>query len=364
MTDQQNVKYFTTQQYLEKRLDKEGGTLAFRAKTIDEWRSWRRMLVAKLKSLTGYDTMRACPLRPRITERVERGTYVRERAEIQTEPGVVMPFYILIPNERADHEGLAVIAPHGHDSGGKIVVAGCVEIPGIAERVKRYNYDYGVQFVKEGFIVFCPDARGFGERREWTGQGDDKLFTSTCLQLNQMAYPLGETVAGMWAWDISRLIDYIQSREDCDPKRIGCAGLSGGGLQTLWAAAIDNRIACAVISGYFYGFKESLLKLSSNCSCNYVPHLWEYTDVGGMAALIAPRPLFIETGTRDPLNGESGLKNVERQYRTTKKAYALLKAQDRLAHDVFEGEHMWCGVRAIPWMKRWLSLDKRTSGTS
>lgn len=354
MADQPSNAYFTAQRYFEKRYDKEGGKLAFRAKTIDEWRGWHRRLVTKLMSLTGYDTMQACPLLPRVTERIEKETYARERVEIQTEAGIIMPFYVLIPKEQAGNKRPVVIAPHGHDSGGKITIAGCVEIPGIADRVRDYNYDYGVQFVNEGFNVFCPDARGFGERREWTGQGDDKLFASTCLQLNQMAYPLGQTVAGMWAWDISRLIDYIQSRKDCDSRRIGCAGLSGGGLQTLWAAAIDNRIACAVISGYFYGFKESLLKLSSNCSCNYVPHLWEYADVGDMAALIAPRPLLIETGARDPLNGESGLENVERQYRTTKKAYALLKAQDRLAHDVFDGEHMWHGAKAIPWMKRWL----------
>jgi dienelactone hydrolase len=352
--NQSNHSYFTAQEYLERRFDREKGKLAFRAKTVEEWRSWHRRLENKLKALTGYDTMRTCPLLPRVTERVEKGTYIRERVEIQTEPGIIMPIYVLIPKERRSEKMPVVIAPHGHDSGGKITVAGCVEIQGVAERVKNYNYDYGVQFVREGFVVFCPDARGFGERREWTGQGEDKLFSSTCLQLNQMAYPLGQTVAGMWAWDISRLIDYVQSRKDCNPKKIGCAGLSGGGLQTLWAAALDRRISCAVISGYFYGYKESLLKLSNNCSCNYIPHLWEYVDMGDIAALIAPRPLLIETGTRDPLNGESGLKNVKSQYRIVKKAYALLNAKDRLAHDIFEGEHMWHGAKAIPWMKRWL----------
>ena len=113
---------------------------------------------------------------------------------------------------------------------------------------------------------------------------------------------------------------------------MGCAGLSGGGLQTLWAAALDKRIRCAVISGYMYGYKESLLDMPGNCYCNYVPHLYEYMDMGDIAALIAPRPLLIETGNRDPLNGASGLANVRTQVDTIRRAYRTLEAEDRLYH--------------------------------
>jgi hypothetical protein len=170
-----------------------------------------------------------------------------------------------------------------------------------------------------------------------------------------MAYPLGQTVTGMWTWDLHRLIDYIQSRPDCRANQIGCAGLSGGGLQTLWATALDERIRCAVISGYLYGYKESLLDAHTNCSCNYVPHLYEYVDMGDIAALIAPRPLLVETGSKDPLNGASGLDNVYSQMDIIRAAYRLLGAESRLAHDVFEGDHRWHGVQAIPWMKQFLA---------
>ena len=70
--------------------------------------------------------------------------------------------------------------------------------------------------------------------------------------------------------------------------------------------------------------------------------------------MIAPRPVLIETGTLDPLNGASGVDNVNSQVAITRRAYKLLGAQDALKHDVFEGEHKWHGVEAIPWMKRWL----------
>ena len=76
--------------------------------------------------------------------------------------------------------------------------------------------------------------------------------------------------------------------------------------------------------------------------------------MGDIAALIAPRPLLVETGTRDELNGASGLKNVVSQLRIMRKAYRLLGAPENLKHDVFAGGHRWHGVEAIPWMLRHL----------
>jgi dienelactone hydrolase len=303
-----------------------------------------------LKKLTGFDTMIMSRLNPVVTEDIQMDGYRRQRVEIQTEPGVIMPLYVLIPE--GDGPFPAVIAPHGHGSGGKYSVAGRRDIPELVETIANHNYDYGVQFVRAGFITFCPDARGFGERLEKAAQGN--ILSQSCQWLNNMAYPLGQTVTGMWAWDLHRLADYIETRKECVPGVLGCAGLSGGGLQTLWATAFEPRIRCAVISGYFYGYKESLLDMYQNCSCNYVPHLYENVDMGDIAALIAPRPLLIETGTRDPLNGASGLANVKSQYRITARAYRLFKAEDRLKHDIFKGKHRWNGVEAIPWMKQHL----------
>lgn len=347
-----NPKIFSTHPYFQARWRLVGRKLAFESKTKREWQQWRRRLTQTLKRLTGFATMRRAPLAPRITEQRDFGDYLRQRIELCTEPGVVMPLFALIP-KNGTPPWPAVIAPHGHASGGKLSVAGCREIPEIAQAIKTYNYDYGVQFVKAGFIVFCPDARGFGERQEAAARGG--ILNQSCLWLNNMAYPLGQTVTGMWAWDLHRLTDYIQTRKDCRAERIGCAGLSGGGLQTLWASALDPRIRCAVISGYLYGYKQSLLDLHKNCSCNYVPHLYEYADMGDIAALIAPRPLLVETGTKDPLNGAAGLGNVRPQMRKIRRAYRLLGAAKLVRHDIFEGEHRWHGVEAIPWLQRHLA---------
>jgi len=347
----ESMEKYMAAPYLEKLFDRQKRPLSFNARNEKEFNQWKQKTRKKLKQLIGYSKFEKTNPAPKINEIVEFENFVRIHMEIKTEPEIVMPFYVLKPKDNKKKYP-AIIAVHGHGSGGKYAVAGRKDIPEIAEAIKKYNYDYGIQFVENGFLVFCPDARGFGERQERWAKGN--ILASSCLWLNNMAIPLGITVAGMWAWDIHRLIDYIQTREDVVKNQIGCAGLSGGGLQTLWASALDDRIKCAVISGYMYGYKESLLEMCTNCSCNYVPHLYEYLDMGDIAALIAPRPLLIETGTRDPLNGKSGLKNVYSQTSIIKNAYKILGREKMFLHDVFEGEHRWHGEKAIPWVKKHL----------
>ncbi|MCM8817376.1 MAG: alpha/beta hydrolase family protein [Candidatus Omnitrophica bacterium] len=334
-------------EYLANFFDRENRMFSLKAENKRQFFAWKRKARRKLKQLIGYYKFKRCSPQAKINEILEFSDFVRIHMEINTEPDVKMPFYVLKPKIRRDKYPV-VIAAHGHSSGGKYAVAGRTDIPQIAEQIKHYNYDYGIQFVKEGFLVFCPDARGFGERQEKWAKGN--ILASSCLWLNNMAIPLGMTVTGMWTWDIHRLIDYIQTLDDVDKTKIGCLGLSGGGLQTLWASALDERIKCAVISGYMYGYKESLLEMCTNCSCNYVPHLYEYMDMGDIAALIAPRPLLIETGTKDPLNGKTGLKNVYPQISIIKRAYKILGSEKLFKHDVFEGEHRWHGKQAIPWV--------------
>ncbi|MHB9134163.1 MAG: alpha/beta hydrolase family protein [Armatimonadota bacterium] len=343
-------QFYTTLDYFRARFDQFSRQLGLKAKDTAEFAAWKVQLRGELSALIGLPTMVRCDGDPQVVERVELDEYVREKVLLQTEPGVWMPVYVLIPGDlQPGEQRPAMIAPHGHASGGKFSVAGRTDIPLIAKQVAEYNYAYGVAMVKAGFVVFCPDARGFGERRELALQAEENLLISSCTDLNHMAYPLGQTVTGMWTWDLMRLADYVEQRPECDANRLGCAGLSGGGLQTLWFTAMDDRVQCAVVSGYFYGYKESLLDMSQNCSCNYVPGLWEKVDMGDLGALIAPRPLLIETGDIDPLNG-SGLENVTSQLAITRQAYDLFGTGDRLAHHVFPGPHRWCGEKALPWL--------------
>lgn len=346
---------YPTEPALLERFDRESRSMGLRAQSADELAAWRAALRARLGALIGLDTMRPCPLEPQEDRPEGCDGYARTRVVIAVEPGVRMPLYALTPSGlRPGERRPVVLAPHGHGSGGKAAVAGRADIPEVAETIAEHNYDYGVQLARAGFVVLCPDARGFGERRERAALEEVDALGGSCRVLNNMALPVGQTVTGMWVWDLMRLADYAAARPDCDASRLGCAGLSGGGLQTLWLAALDERVRCAVVSGYFYGYKDALLRLSRNCSCNYVPGLWQLVDMGDLGALIAPRPLLVETGSRDGLNGERGVANVTEQLAITAAAYALLGAEGRLAHSVFDGEHRWDGADVLPWLARHL----------
>jgi dienelactone hydrolase len=349
------TELFQTEQYFHNRYRVAGRSLRFQSSSVEDWRIWQQELRARIQELLGLRRHLPTPLNPRITESVQCDGYVRQRVEIDTEPGVTMPLYVLIP-DGLEGTAPAVIAPHGHSSGGNLAVAGIDSTPQVAEAIRKYNYDYGVQAVRHGYVVFCPDARGFGERRERLTEAPEAILDSSCRQLTHMGMPLGLTVAGMWTWDLMVLLDYITTRPETQGEKIGCIGLSGGGAQTLWLAALDDRVSCSVISGYMYGVEDSLLYLSANCDCNYIPHMWETADMGDVAALIAPRPLLIESARQDPLNGPRGIDNVIEQCEIIKQSYELLGAGEKFATDTFEGGHEWSGREVYSWLDRWLRV--------
>lgn len=360
MSIEQSETYYTSMDYLLQTYDECARKHSFRANTVPEYEAWKREVRSVLSDITGIRNMKKCPLNPKTVESCRMNGYRRDKVILQTESNVWMPFYILIPDGMEKGEKRAsVIAAHGHGSAGKYVIAGRDDIPAVKKAIEETRCDYGVKLVKEGYVVFCPDARGSGERREKTEQGEENLFTSSCTALNNAAISLGRSLTGMWTWDLMRLIDYIESCDFCDSTRIGCCGMSGGGLQTLWLAAMDDRVKCAVISGYFHGYKDTLLR-TNKCGCNFVPHLWENVDIGDIGALIAPRALLIESGLYDPLNGERGIVDVYEQVEITRNAYQVAGEEQKLQHYVFEGKHQWNGQKTYDFFKKW--LGERTDG--
>lgn len=349
-------KYYESLPHFSAIMAKQEPAMRMNCRTVAEYNVWKKNARNKLSTLLGLHRMTWCEPDPKLISSEKMDGYTREKWTIRTEPDVIMTFYKLIPDGIGEGEKRpAVIATHGHGSCGKEAVAGNGFFPELADSIRANNYAYGAAAVKKGAIVFCPDARGFGERREIDLQRDDAgaRLASSCYYLNFMALPLGMCVAGMWVWDLMRLTDYVEAQPDVDPERIGCIGLSGGGLQVLYFTALEDRIKYAACSGYFYGFKQALLELY-NCSCNYIPHMWENFDVGDIGSLIAPRPFVIETGDKDPLNGSGGLNNVIPYVEQVRSAYRLFGKEELLCHDIFSGPHMWHGTESMKGIDRYL----------
>lgn len=344
------TKYYTCLELMKSKFDKYARKDKLQAKGIEDYTLWKQNTKAKLQELFGLDKMEMPKLECETIEvsLIEQGIR-REKKILQTEPGVFMPFYMLYPEEKnrryVDNEDgnkpACMIAIQGHSGGGKESLAGRREIPAISDAIDKFHYDYGLELAKEGFITLIPDVRGFGERRELALQKNEEssYLGGACYQLAHMAEPLGMTVIGMLTWDLFRLIDWVEQNNKWDMTELGCVGFSGGGMQTLMSAALDDRIKQCIISGYMYGYKDSLLVLNGNCNCNYVPHLWEHFDMGDIGALLAPRKVCIQSCREDHLNGVRGLLNVNEQVDIMRQAYQLFNANDKLTQDIREGGH-------------------------
>jgi dienelactone hydrolase len=220
---------------------------------------------------------------------------------------------------------------HGHGDFGKDSVVGIVDTPERQAEVGRLKYDFGRKFAEKGYVVLAPDLRGFGERHP----DYPKKRTDYCPRNYMCATLLGTTVVALHLCDLGVALDVLQSLDFVDGERLGCAGLSLGGRMTMMITAIDDRVKIAVPSGCMNLYQERYQALKQ-CGAQLIPGLLQFGDTPEIFSLIAPRPMVIEIGTKDPLIphdwAERGLERVRR-------AYTAAGALDRLVVDRFEGAH-------------------------
>ena len=313
--------YETIPVYL-KKFDREKLAYRFQANTAKEHQAWRERAQKRLWEITGIELCEKADLQPQKLSEERKEDYRIETWVIQTEPDIWMPFDLYVPD--VPNHAL-IINPHGHGIGRKS--------------------NNPVDLVRAGYIVACPDERGSGERREECEQIGEGAKARDCSHggLESVAIGFGQSMIGWAVWDLMRLTDFLVTFPQIDETKVGCMGMSGGGQQTLWFSALDERIKAAVTSGYFYGEKDSLIELYNNCPCNYVPYMWRTMDMGDLGAMTAPRALFVESGEKDNLNGPRGLANVYPQVEIARKAYALYGREEHVVHSIHPGGHQWVG---------------------
>ena len=235
------------------------------------------------------------------------------------------------------------------------------------------------KLAERGFIAVAIDGRYHGERKSGKGQNDyhDAIVRAWHGSGEHPFYY--DTV-----WDVMRLVDYLSTRDDVDPARIGLIGISKGGIETYLAAAADTRIAVAVPCIGVQSFRWALDnndwqgrigtiqpafdKVAKDSSVakpdsafvqkfydRVVPEIAGEFDGPKMLALIAPRPLFVINSDSD---NHTPLPGVSECIDAAQKVYAAAKAEDHLSviiqkntgHQVKpESERA-----AIEWFVRWL----------
>lgn len=328
--------------------------LRFRAGSRTQTLAWQKQLRAKLVDLMGALPTARCPLRPEILESREVEDYRREKIVFQSRPDLSVFAYLLVPNRPAGTQKSAggrlpaVICLPGHGRGCD-PVAGIDENGELDTADKEYQHSFGVQAARQGFIALVVEQLAFGCRRDPAARKKG-LGTSSCQPAAGAALLLGQTMATWRAYDVIRAVDYLATRPEVDAGRIGCMGISGGGTVTLYAAGIEPRIRAAVLSGSFASYRDSIFSIA-HCIDNYVPGILNWAEMSDVAGLIAPRPVFIESGERDDIFPVDSARNAVAELR---RIYGVFGAEQSVGHEVFPAPHSFWGKGAFDFLRKQL----------
>lgn len=331
----------------------EAAPYRFTATTIDEARSWQVKVRTALEQAIGFTDLPPAQSEPILIEIVDKGNYRREKWLLRTWKHALLPFYLLVPKQATPPYRL-VLALHGHGYGVKDIV-GLWEDGEERNTPDGYHRDFGVALCQRGFMVAAPEISCFGERQtdfSYLNQTIGQPVPTTCHHTAALAFHLGGSVIGLRAFDARRLLDYLLTRKDVDPQRIGAMGISGGGMHTFFSACLDERIRAVVISGYYSSFRDSILAMD-HCFCNYVPGLARFGEMHDLIGLIAPRPVLVESGTYDPIFPITAVQEAVSYAR--EKVYAIFGVTSEVETDLFEGRHRINGDRAYDFL--WEKLD-------
>jgi dienelactone hydrolase len=330
-----------------KQYAREEAAYRFEAESLAQAKAWQKETRPVLAETVGFQSLAAAPLEPRVIEEVDKGDYVREKVLLRTSPDSLMPVYLLRP-KAGEKPYPVVLAFHGHGYGVKDIV-GLWEDGQERDVPDGYQKDFAVALCRRGFLVAAPEISCFGERQtdfSYLNATIGQVAPATCTHTAMLAFHLGGSVVGLRAHDGRRLIDYLESRADVDTRRLGAMGISGGGLYTFFSTCLDERIRACVVSGYYCTFRDSVLAMS-HCACNFVPGLHRFGEMYDLVGLIAPRPMLIEAGSRDPIFPISA---VQRSVARAREVYQVFGAWDQVETDYFEGRHQISGRRAYDFL--------------
>lgn len=306
--------------------------------TFEQWREAARN---HLRQMLHYDAG-PLDLKARTLGRVETSEFIREKIEFNTAPWFRVPGYFYVPrNVKLPAPALVVM----HEWGGPMLfgadrVCGEPIHPLIREHrdINSGGRALADWFASRGYCVICIDAYHFGSRIPRGLHGipadldpialDSGTIWKYCFLLKTL-YLLGVTElnwagttwAGINFGDDSRCVDYLLSRPEVDPRRIGVTGLSGGGWRTNMLAALDDRIKAAVSVGWMTtGDAQQVYKVEDAIGtfC-LLPGVWNRMDVPDLIAMAAPKACMVVVGTQDVLFPHRGrreaMNRIQQAYR-------------------------------------------------
>ena len=293
----------------------------------------------ELYALLGQVPDRHHPITARTIAVDERGTYTLEKLTLDLNGMEPVPAYFVRPKNAA---GRLPTILYNHAHGGDyrrgkdelLVGSGLLQDPPYAEELTRH-----------GYAALCIDTWAFGER---AGRTEQEIFKEFLWR--------GRVMWGMMVYDSIRAVDYLVSRADVDPARIGTLGLSMGSTMAWWTAALDERIKVCIDICCLTDF-DALIDtrgLDGHGIYYYVPALLNHFTTAQINALIAPRAHLALAGNYDRLTPPQGLDRIDRELKEVYAAAGVPHAWQLLRYGVGHMETADMRERIIDFLKTWL----------
>ncbi len=258
--------------------------------TLTGWQERQQFLKMKLTEIIGPFPEKTA-LNARITRTITKDNYSIEHIIFESRPDFYVTASLFLPDKTEHNKTPAILYCSGHTS--------------IAHRAPTGTYQKLIlNLVNKGFIVFAFDPVGQGERLEYYDPetGGSIVGSST----REHSYPgaqaliTGNSQAGYMAWDGVRAVDYLLSRNEVDPDRIGITGCSGGGTQAAYIAALDDRIKAVANQCYITNFTRLFQTIGpQDAEQNLFNGIKQGIDHADYLTVRAPKPSLILSTTED-----------------------------------------------------------------
>jgi len=318
--------------------------------TKEQWEKQRPELRRQFLEMVGLWPLPArTDLKFTVTNKVETDKFTMETVHFQSAPGLYVTGNLYVPKNLKERAP-AMLYVCGHGNFVKDKVSYGSKVP-----YQRHP----TWFAENGYVCLILDTLQLGEI-EGLHHG---------LYREKMWWWLsrGYTPAGIECWNAMRALDYLESRKDVDPKRMGVTGRSGGGATSWWLAAADERpqviipvAGIADLQAHLYDGSPGSLKggaITGHCDCMYFVNTYRW-DFSTVIALCAPRALLLGNSDADDIFPVPG---YQRMATKVKKIYDLYGEGEKFQLLETKGPHKdtpELRQGAFLWCNRWLKEDK------
>ena len=359
--------------------------LSFRQAKWKKRKKWHKKAMKKVMAHLGKPMIQFSP-----TVTIER-TYQYDGLDIE-ELSWALPYgrptkAILLKPQGATKPLPAILGLHDHGGNkyfGRRKITRTSDSP--HPLIEQHQLDYyegrawANEIAKRGYVVLVPDNFTFGSRRVHyqdvagfengilsADHKDDEIESNENIEeYNEwagkhehvMAKSLfcgGTTWPGVFLSEDQWALDVLSARKEVDSDRIGCAGLSGGGLRTAYLGGLDPRIKCAVCIGFMSTWNDFLLnKTYTHTWMTYIPILPNYLDFPEIFGLRVPLPTMVQSCNADPLYT---LPEMKRADEILQEVFQKAGASERYKGNFYEGGHKFDRAMqqdAFEWFDQWL----------